>query len=188
MSRELPTRVICTILCLIACSEGWAADRSFASWDKFFYNVAQPVRAVRPTGSLKVMVYHSYPTALTNVRISGSGYSVVVDSVDPPVMAKLNPTEIKPFTVRLRVTRTSKQDTVPIALIVSADQLRDPKPINLTVPLTPKGEKEVATALSVPVGKMDLEVRRWGYEIYYLYLLPMILLLGWFFWRRRRFA
>jgi len=181
-------RPACVLLIswLLSAAPCHAQNVKYAAWDRFYYNVRQPLKAVAPQGSVTLFVYQSYPTPLHDVTLRLAGGEFRAATV-PPTLAKLDPTEIKTFTIKLRRQGGHRaSDSARLTLQLRARELPGPRSITLTVPLTAKGEKRLADALAVPVGTMEVKVGGWGNEVYYLYLLPTVALLALLLWRRRR--
>jgi hypothetical protein len=103
-------------------------------------------------------------------------------------MQKLDPTEIASFVFAVQRTGAASLKRASLTVALWARELPGSKPVELTVPLTAKAEKELQQQLAVPVGTMEVRIGGWGNQVYLLYLLPMVGLLSWMLWRRRRLA
>jgi hypothetical protein len=159
----------------------------YATLDRLFIKVDTPLRAVLGKGMVSVLVYHTYPTTLRHFKLvpKSDHFDIVVE---PEQMDEFKPTTIETFALHLVVKGQPKSDRVLLSVGVAADEVRSDKQFTFTVPLTKKAEKEVNDALAMPVGEIELYVRRFGEEIYYLYVIPTVALLGWLLWRKRRAA
>jgi hypothetical protein len=162
-------------------------DPAYSTWDQFFYKVEVPVKAATPESEVNVFVYHSYPTPLHDVGAVGSSDSLAVTR-QPAVMEKLAPTEIASFAFAVQGTGAAGERQASLTVTLSAKELPGSKPIELAVPLTPEAEQELQEQQAVPVGSMEVRIGGWGNQVYLLYLLPTVGLLGWMMWRRRRLA
>lgn len=174
-------------VCLLANSLSSSQEERYANWDRFFYNVQLPLKVIMPTGKVKLLVYHTYPTPLHDVRIIVHS-NFFVASVEPPIFKELEPTLIKDYTINLRLKdkTDAQKDKDSLTVEFRAKEMPKPKSVTLPVPLTQKGEKEVNEELSIPVGRMEIKVGGLGNEVYYFYLLATIALLILLLWRRRK--
>jgi hypothetical protein len=162
-------------------------EPTYSTWDRFFYKVELPVKAAAPASEVKLFVYHSYPTPLHDVGAVGTSASLTVTR-QPAVMQKLDPTEIASFVFAVQRTGAASLKRASLTVALRARELPGSKPVELTVPLTAEAEKELQQQLAVPVGTMEVRIGGWGNQVYLLYLLPMVGLLSWMLWRRRRLA
>jgi hypothetical protein len=170
----------CTVPCL-------AAQTEYSAWDQFFYKVQLPVRAAAPASEVKLFVYHSYPTPLHDVGAAARSDLLKVTR-QPAPMRELDPTEIRSFTFAVRHDGAAAPKQTTLTVTLHAQELPGAKPIEITVPLTAAAEQELQQRLSVPVGTMEVRVGGWSNQAYVVYLLPMLALLTWMLWRRRRLA
>jgi len=146
-----------------------------------------PVRAVVGSGKIGLMLFHLYPTSLHHFKIIPQGEHLAV-TVDPPEMAEFKPTTVETFYLHLVVQGQPKGDRLPLKMRMAADELRSDKEYTFPVPLTKKAEKEVNEEYVVPVGEIEVNVRRYGEEIYYLYVIPIFVMVGWLIWRKTKAA
>ena len=159
----------------------------YATWDKFNYNFQLPIKAVNPSSELVIFVNHSYPDTLHEVQITGQS-DVLTVTRQPAVLPILEPTEIVPISLALQRTDKAQGETATLRLTFHAKELIEAKSIEVTVPLTAAAEQALHQQMAVPVGTMEVQVGGFGNQVYLLYLLPMILVLAWWLWRRRRLA
>ena len=167
-------------------------DAKYGTWDKFFYNVQLPLEAVVGTSRIKLLVYHSYPGSLHDLRVVARGDARLQVIAEPAPLRVLDPTEIQPIVLKLRRMEPAgsfpNKDTAALTVEFRAREFAQPKSLELMVPLTPKGESELNERMSTPVGRMEVKVGGLGNQVYYLYLIPMLALLAWLLWRRKMTA
>jgi len=159
----------------------------FAIWDRMFVKPQLPLRVVGEEGEVTLLLYHAYPSSLHNLRLS-SPHPAFEMTADPPVVKEFEPTVFLNVTLHFRRRALVAGDTVVVPIEFSAEEMARSQAFDLTLPLTPQGEREVNEALSIPVGQVEVRVARFGEEVYYFYLVPMGLLLAWLLWRRTRFG
>ena len=162
-------------------------EAEYLTLDRMFVKPDVPLHAVVGRGEVGLLAYHSYPMPLHHFRVIAKGENLDV-TVDPAPMAEFKPTTIERFALHIVVKGRPASDRVPLSVGVAADELKSEKQFTITVPLTKKAERDVNEALMLPVGEIELYVRRFGEEIYYLYVIPILLMLGWLFWRKRSAA
>jgi hypothetical protein len=175
-------------LVLLACAvPGLGQQAGYGTWDKLFYKAQLPVPVANPSCDVTVFVYHSYAAPLHHLQATGTSDTLSVTR-QPAPFAALDPTEIKSlrFTVRRRGASSAKTAALRIAL--RAKELPGTKSVTVTVPLTAAAEQELQQELAVPVGSMEVRIGGWGNQVYVLYLVPMLLLIAWMLWRRKRLA
>ncbi len=170
-------------LCVV-CS---AQAARYGAWDQFFYKVQTPLRAATPSAEVTLLVYHSYSGPLHNVRAIGSSDALEVVR-QPSALATLDPTEISRFTFTVQSSRAATADRATLRVALRAQELPKEKSINVVVPLTAKAADDVNDKMRLPVGTMEVRVGGLGNQVYLLYLVPMLALLGWLLWRRKRLA
>jgi hypothetical protein len=172
-------------LALSVCGSG--QDIEYATLDRMFVKPDLPLRAVAGQGQIRLLAYHSYPTSLHHFRLIARSDCLDV-RVEPAQMDEFKPTTIESFALWLTVKGKPPADRVSVFVGMTADELRSQKEIAVRVPLTKKAEQEVNESLAMPVGEIEVYVRRFGEEIYYLYVIPIFALVGWLLWRKRRAA
>ncbi len=177
----------CALVLLACAAPCLAAEAKYSTWDQFFYKVQVPVKAAAPASEVTLFVYHSYPMPLHDVGATAKSDSLRVTR-QPAPMRELDPTGIKSFTFAVRQDGASDLKQTSLTVTLHAKELPGAKPIEVKVPLTAAAEKELQQQLSVPVGTMEVRVGGWGNQEYVLYLLPMLALLVWMLWRRKRLA
>jgi hypothetical protein len=170
-------------LALSVCGSG--QDVEYATLDRMFVKPDLPLRAVVGQGEIRMLAYHSYPTSLHHFKLIVRSNDLDV-RVEPVQMDEFKPTTIESFALWLTVKGKPQADRVSLSVGMTADELRSPKEITVPVPLTKKAEREVNESLAMPVGEIEVYVRRFGEEIYYLYVIPIFALVGWLLWRKRR--
>ena len=105
----------------------------------------------------------------------------------PGTIPVLDPTEIRTIVLDVRNSgQTNARSTAKLALRLVADELAGSRPIILTVPLTKAAEGEVAEAMAMPVGRMEVTVSALGRAGLYIYAALTVLVLAWFLRRRAR--
>ncbi len=167
-----------------------AQSQQHAVWDRFFFNVELPIKAMLPRGRMKLFVYHRYPIALHNLKVraqSNLGWIRVV--VKPPAIEEVEPTVIKEMTIHFHcqpMAAESIPDTAQITIEFESDELGKSKPVQLPIPLTAAGEREANELLSVPVGEIVVRVGGLERALYYGSLLCAIGLVGFLLYRKHR--
>ena len=175
-------------LALLAClAPVFAQQAGYGTWDKLFYTPQLPVPAAEPTADVTVLVYHSYPTPLHDFQAVAQS-DVLTVTKQPAPLARLDPTEVKSLTFSVRAARKQAATTAVLQVTFRAKELHGTKSVKVTVPLTAAAEKELQQELAVPVGAMEVRIGGWGNQVYLIYLVPMLLLIAWMLWRRRRLA
>jgi len=159
----------------------------YGTWDKFFYKVQAPVKAAAPGSEVTLLVYHSYPEPLHDVRAVARGAGLTVMR-QPAPQKDLPPTEIVSLPISVMRTEAARGETVTLQVEFQAAELPGSKAVDVTVPLTAKAEQELYEQMSVPVGAMEVRVGGLGNWSYVVYLALSLALLGWVLWRRRRLA
>ncbi len=192
MRRRVAGACGCALVLLLGLlALGYAAPASeqvrYATWDQFFYKAQLPLPAAAPEGRVTLLVYHSYPGPLHDVRLMGRSEGLTVLR-QPAPRAQLDPTEIVAFPMVVRRREGATGATASLEVELHARELPAGKTIALTVPLTAQAAQELQQQLTVPVGAMEVRVGGFGNQVYVLYLLPMLALLAWWGWRRRRLA
>jgi hypothetical protein len=177
----------CLVLWLaisVACS---AQAPRYGAWDRFFYKVQTPLETAAPSARVTLLVYHSYSGPLHQVRAVGSSDALVV-ARQPAPLAALDPTEISRLTFQVQPKSAVKTDRATLRITLEAEELPETKAIAVTVPLTAQAAAEVNDSMRLPVGTMEVRVGGLGNQVYLLYLVPMLGLIGWLLWRRKRLA
>ncbi len=146
---SLPALVLLACVALTAQCSG--QEPTYSTWDRFFYKVELPVKAAAPASEVKLFVYHSYPTPLHDVGAVGTSASLTVTR-QPAVMQKLDPTEIASFVFAVQRTGAASLKRASLTVALRARELPGSKPVELTVPLTAKAEKELQAAARGPGG------------------------------------
>jgi len=162
-----------------------AQEPQYATWDRLFVKPELPLRAVVERGEVTLLLYHTYPSTLHHLRLSGGGAAFEV-TADPPELAELEPTLIVPVKLHLRRRGPMSGDTLTVPVEFAADEMSRRQTLDLTVPLTPQGEATGNEALSVPVGQVDVVVTKMGRVTYALQIGAVLLLLAWLVGRRRK--
>ena len=171
-------------LALAACvAKAAAQDIEYTTLDRMYVKPDVPVQAVAGSGQVRVLAYHAFPTSLRHFKLVVQSEDFDV-TLDPAETAEFKPTTLESFALKLKAKRKPAGDRVQIKIGMTADELRCDKQFTITVPLTAKAAREVNDALSLPVGEIEVNVRRFGEEIYYLYVIPIFALLGWLVWRK----
>ena len=164
----------------------FAQKSNYATWDRFFYKFQLPIKAAAPESQVRLSVYHSYPSTLHNVRVLCDS-KVMRVVTRPGTIPVLDPTEIRTIVLDVRNSgQTNARSTAKLALRLVADELAGSRPIILTVPLTKAAEGEVAEAMAMPVGRMEVTVSALGRAGLYIYAALTVLVLAWFLRRRAR--
>jgi len=114
----------------------------------------------------RVTINHSYPTPLHRFRIAGSHPELAI-RVEPEEVPALRIAETMEF--ELHVARRPNArlvgDRVTIPLAFLADELASRATWPLVIPLTAAAEAELRDADALPVGTVEVRVRRWaGWE------------------------
>ncbi|MCS7254275.1 MAG: hypothetical protein RMK18_10000 [Armatimonadota bacterium] len=167
-----------------------AQSQQRAIWDRFFFNVELPLKAVSPLGRVKLLLYHRYPTALSNLKIRvSSELDWIKVTAKPSVIKEVEPTVIEEVTLHFHCqpgVEDSVPDTAHIAIEFETHELGRSEPVRLVVPLTAAGEKEANELLSIPIG--EIEVRIGGLEraLYYGGLICAVGLVVFLIYRKHR--
>lgn len=180
-------RAACAALGLLICVPCSAQAPTYGAWDQFFYKVRTPLPPAAPSAEVTLLVYHSYPGPLHDVRATATGESLEVTG-QPAPLETLDPTEINRLTFAVRSGGAARADQATLRIALRARELPGEKAIAVTVPLTAEAADEVNEAMRVPVGAMEVRVGGLGNQVYLLYLIPMLGLIGWLLWRRKRLA
>lgn len=167
-----------------------AQPQGYAIWDRFFFNVELPVKAVSPEGKVKLLMYHRYPMALHNLKIKvHSKLNWIVAVAEPPAIEELEPTVIREMVVHFRCQPKAVKsipDTTHITIEFEADELGRSKPIQLSIPLTKAGERQANEQLSIPIGEITVHIGGLERALYYASLLCAIGLVGFLIYRKHR--
>ncbi len=170
----------------MACA-GWTEETEYATLDRMFVKAETPMRAVVGRGQIKLLAYHTYPTTLRRFKVVAESEHLE-SATDPTEMAQFKPTTIEAFTLNLTVKGQPKSDRVELLVGMTSDELRSTKQFSILVPLTESAALEINESLVIPVGEIEVYVKRFGEEIYYLYVFPTLAILGWLIWRKRTTA
>lgn len=167
-----------------------AQPQKYAIWDRFFFNLELPVKAISPRGKVKLLMYHRYPMALHNLKVKVRGsLNWIVAVAEPPVIEELEPTVIKEvvvhFRCRLKAVK-SIPDTTHITVEFEADELGKSKPMQLLIPLTAAGERQANEQLSIPIGEITVCIGGLERALYYGSILCAIGLVGFLIYRKHR--
>lgn len=162
-------------------------ETRYATWDQFFYKVHAPIAPAAPATEVTLLVYHSYPGPLHDVRIVGHSALLTVTR-QPKPLAKLDPTEIVSLLFAVKYTGRTQAGEATLQLELRARELVGAKTVEVTVPLTAQASRQLGDRAALPVGTMEVRVGGFGSQVYVIYLLPSLALLGWWLWRRKRLA
>ena len=172
---------------LASCLRCSAQGSAYGAWDRFFYKVRSPLRATAPSAEVTLLIYQSYSGPLHGVRAIATSESLEVTR-QPAPLGKLDPTEISQLTFVVRPLGTAKADRAALHIALQADELPGTKSVEVIVPFTADAAEDVNDQMRVPVGTMEVRVGGLGNQVYLVYLVPMLALLGWLLWRRKRLA
>lgn len=183
--RAIPwTMFICSWISISACP---AQETRYGTWERFFYKVQLPLKVAAPDTQVRLSLYHSYSSPLHDVRATGRSTSLTITQ-QPAALKELEPTEIQDFTFRIKRGNSGEAKQAALRIEFQARELPGTRKIEVSVPLTAGAEKELNEQLGVPVGTMEVKVGGWASQVYFLYIIPMLGLLGWLLWRRKRLA
>lgn len=137
----------------------------------------------------RVTVYHSYPTPLHRFRIAGAHAELAI-RVEPQELPALSIGQTSEFEVHVAPLPNTRLtgDRVTVPLTFSADELASQRPWPLVIPLTAAAEEELRNADALPVGTVEVRVRRWaGWETwaYTAGSAAILAALAWRWWRGR---
>jgi len=114
----------------------------------------------------RLTVYHSYPTPLHRFRIAGTcaELSLRVEPRELPTLRIGETAELEIHVAPLPNARLTV-DRVTVPMTFSADELASDQTWPLVIPLTTAAEQELRDADAVPIGTVEVRVRRWaGWE------------------------
>lgn len=159
-----------------------------AIWDRFFFNVQQPLKAVLPKGEITLLVYHRYPVSLRNFMARArSNLNWVKVAVQPTIIREIEPTIIKEITISVHCQPRGKiPDIAQLSIEFETEELGKSKPINLPVPLTKTGEKMVNSCLAIPIGEIEVRVGGLETAAYYISLACTFGLIGFLIYRKHK--
>lgn len=174
---------------LIACgvsaaASGWA---QFASLDRLSYKLEQPMPLAGSGSPTRMSLYHEYPSSLTRFRLS-SGTNLFEVRQDPPIIELFKPTEIQTVSLFIRPRLEVEGDVFALPLEVSAAELAPGLTFTISVPLTPEGARRLQGEMAVPVGEIEVNVRRFANLHYYVWLGLTLAVIALLIWRKRRAA
>lgn len=162
---------------------GGEPDR-YPGWDKLFIKPQLPLTTVAPTGEVTLLLYHSYPAALHNLRVAVK--SETLELTGPaPAIAMLEPTLIKAVKLPLRVKQPSTEDTCTLHVLFTADDVARPEDYTVIVPLTAHGVDGANRSYALPVGQISVFVTPRGNFWYRVECVLFVLVMVWFFRRKR---
>lgn len=163
----------------------FAQEIEYSTLDRMFVKPDVPLEPVHGTGQVRLLAYHSYPITLRHFRLIPKSEDFHV-TVEPAEMGEFKPTTLETFIFTLTVKGKPAGDRAALHIGMAADELHCDKQFTITVPLTEKAAREINESLAIPVGEIEIHVRRFGEEIYYLYVFPVLVMLGWLLWRKHK--
>lgn len=158
----------------------------YPGWDKLYVKPQLPLTAIQSSGGdVTMLLYHSYPAALHNLRLAVR--SDVLELVGPaPAIAEMEPTLIRSLKLPVRVKAATKDDTCTLHVLFTADEIAKEEDYTVIVPLTKHGEQGANQSYSMPVGQISVILAPRGNLVYAFECVLLVVVLGWFFWRKRR--
>jgi hypothetical protein len=158
----------------------------YSTFDRMYVKLKQPVEPVSPRATIVLMMYHSYPTSLHNVRIEGQAPGVSVACAEPAVSEML-PTTMIDVPVRIaRVKESLTSDSIDLTLTLRADEVAKPATLHFNVPMTEEGAARLAQETAMPVGEIEIRVdprRDYTFAAYSGVVAVLIAALVWRRWR-----
>jgi hypothetical protein len=179
-----PWRCVTPIaLLLSACGLVWGEGPRYSSFDRLYIKLKEPVPPIAPRGTLVLLLYHRYPTSLTDLRIAGSSPGLVVDSADPAV-DELLPTSMIEVPVRVMLNRKAPSDTAELTLLIKANEVARPATLRFRIPLTSEGAARLAQQTATPVGEIEVRVSPHRDYQFAVYVTVTAVLIAALVWRR----
>jgi hypothetical protein len=185
------------ILLLSLCATAAGQEPRYGTLDRLYVKLKEPVLPVAPKATLRLMMYHSYPTSLCNIRIEGTAPGVTVECADPAV-AEMLPTSVIEVPLRLSLaaepptsavsteSEPPASDTVELTLTIRADEVAKPATLHFDIPVTEEAADRVAQDMAMPVGEIEVHVNPRRDYMYALYVGVTVLLVAALVWRRVR--
>ena len=155
-----------------------ATDTQYAGLDRLFVKAKDPLPIVPGRDPLILLMYHSYPTPLHNMRITSRTKGVTVTTSDPALKQML-PTIIVEVPVMVQA-KDHRGDTLEIDLALKVDEVEKPAILHYTLPTSAKAAKDVETRNAMPVGQIEVKIEPHGnisYSVYVAVAVGLILLL-----------
>jgi hypothetical protein len=161
-----------------------AKDTEYAALDRLYVKAKDPLPIVPSRDPLILLMYHSYPTPLRNLRITSRTEGVAVTTSDPALKQML-PTIIVEIPVTVQAKDVSG-DTIEIDLAVTVDEVKKPAILHYTLPTSAKAAAAVETRNALPVGQIEVKIEPHGNISYGVYVAGTLLLIALVVWRYRR--
>lgn len=145
--------------------------------------VVEPEKDSMRITELRVFIKNNYPIPVHNVQL-------VVESqafkarVEPAVIPEIKPGEKKPLNITLTPTGAIGSGEHPLLIKVGARRL-DLR-LGLEMVIREGIIRVKREADTIPVGRVIVRVDRFAGQRYLLYLIPILVLLGFLFWRKLR--
>ena len=118
-------RLAWAVLFVSLCAVSGAEEPRFAGFDRLSVKLQQPILPVDPDGEIVLMMYHNYPSSLTNVRVVGSAPGLTVECADPAV-GEMLPTSFAEVPLRLALTEPASAEMLDLELTITADEVASP--------------------------------------------------------------
>ena len=162
-----------------------APEGLYTTLDRMYIRPGLPLTPVNPSARLDLSLYHCYPTALHHLRLIPESRYLTVTST-PREIPVLKPTTIVKMALDLTIRDSPPGQAVKLRLGVAADEISSPARYEVQIPLTKIAAERLNAGAAVPLGSIEVRVRRYGNALFLVYLIPTLALIAWVAWRKWR--